>query len=82
VLGLADIQIIRQFITVVPPRPGAQHDINIGDELRNLKTTPIPESLADALPKLRGATFAIGQDSAIIIVVAGSNRVDAVIPYR
>jgi hypothetical protein len=82
VLDITDIQTIRQFITVTPPQLGARHDINVGDEVRELPTRPIPDLLADALPKLRGARFSIAQDSAIILIGAGSNRVDAVIGYR
>jgi hypothetical protein len=82
VLGTADIQIIRQFIKVAPPKPGARPKISVGDDLSGLAAGPIPDSLADALPKLRGARFSSDQDGAIIIIGAGSNRVDALIAHR
>jgi hypothetical protein len=43
---------------------------------------PIPASLVDQMPKLRGARFSIDQDGAIIIIGEGSNRVDAVLSYN
>jgi hypothetical protein len=80
-LSAADIQIIRQSIRMAPPQTGAQSRINVGDEIPELAARPIPESLVIALPKLQGARFSIDQAGAIIIV-AGTNRVDAVIAYR
>lgn len=82
VLSTADIQIVRQFIKVAPPQAGAQPKMTVGDELSELAARPIPGQLADALPKLQGARFSIDQAGAIIIIGAGSNRVDAVIAYR
>ena len=81
-LGNADIQIIRQFIKVPPPQLGVQAKLRVGDDIAQLTASPIPMSLADALPKLRGASFSIDQDGSIIIISAGSNRIDTVIPYR
>jgi hypothetical protein len=82
ILGNADIQIVRQFIKVAPPPLGVQAKLSVGDDIAQLTASPIPISLADALPKLRGASFSIDQDGSIIIIGAGSNRIDAVIPYR
>ena len=78
----ADIKVIRQSIKVLPPKPGALQKFHVGDEISDSTVAPIPESLVDQLPKLRGARFSIDQDGAIIIIGAGSNRVDAVLSYN
>jgi GNAT superfamily N-acetyltransferase len=82
VLVGADIQIIRQFIKVAPPQPGVQAKLSVGDNIAHLTASPIPMGLADAVPKLRGASFSIDQDGSIVIIGAESNRIDAAIPYR
>jgi hypothetical protein len=81
-LTSADIQIVRQFIKVAPPSNGARQTIAIGDDLPELAARPLPEPLVEALPKLQGARFSIDQAGAIVIMAAGSHRVDAVISYR
>jgi hypothetical protein len=75
----ADIKIIRQYIKVLPPKPGSLQKIHLGDEIKDLAVAPVSESLISQLPKLRGARFSIDQDGAIIIIGEGSNRVDAVL---
>jgi hypothetical protein len=75
----ADIKIIRQYIKVLPPKPGSPQKIHIGDEIKDLAVAPVSESLIGQLPKLRGARFSIDQDGAIIIIGEGSNQVDAVL---
>ena len=82
VLGNADIQLVRQFIKVPPPQLGVQAKLSVGDDIAHLAESPIPVALEDALPKLRGARFSIGHDGSIAIIAMGSNRIDAVIPYR
>jgi hypothetical protein len=82
VLGNADVQIVHQFIKVPPPQLGVQAKLSVGDDIAQLTASPIPMALADALPKLRGASFSIDQDGSIVIIGAGSNRIDAVIPFR
>ena len=78
----ADVKIIRQSIKVLPPRPGALQKFHVGDEITDSTAAPIPASLIDQLPKLRGARFSIDQNGAIIIIGEGSNRVDAVLSYN
>lgn len=78
----AEIKVIRQFIKVLPPKPGAQQKIYVGDEISSTTLATVPDSLVDQIPKLRGAKFSIDQDGAIIIVGEGRNRADAVISYR
>jgi hypothetical protein len=78
----ADAKLIRRFIRVLPPKPGALHKIHLGDDIKDSAMAPIPELLIEQLPKLRGARFSIDQDGAIIIVGDGSNRVDAVLSYN
>jgi hypothetical protein len=82
VLGNADVQIVRQFIKVPPPQLGVQAKLSVGDDIAQLTASPIPMALADALPNLRGASFSIDRDGSIVIIGVGSNRIDAVIPYR
>jgi hypothetical protein len=81
VLGDADVQIVRQFIKVPPPQLGVQAKLSVGDDIAQLTASPIPMALADALPKLRGASFSIDHNGSIVIIGVGSNRIDAVIPY-
>lgn len=78
----ADVKAIRQSIKVLPPRPGALQKFHLGDEITDSTAAPIPASLVDQLPKLRGARFSIDQNGAIIIIGEGSNRVDAVLSYN
>jgi hypothetical protein len=78
----ADVKVIRQSIKVLPPKPGALQKFHLGDEIADSTVAPIPASLVDQLPKLRGARFSIDQDGAIIIIGEGSNRVDAVLSYH
>jgi hypothetical protein len=78
-LGNDDIRAIRGFIKVLPSKPGTQQKIQLGDEISDMPSTPVPESLVSRLPKLRGASFLIDQNGAIIIIGEGSKRADAVI---
>jgi hypothetical protein len=82
ILRDTDINIIRQFIRVAPPPLDSKSQINVGDPSAGIKATPVPEALSNALPQLRGAKFSTDQNSSIILIVAGSERVDAVIAYR
>jgi hypothetical protein len=52
------------------------------DEISNTALAPVPDSLVDHLPKLRGAKFSVDEDGAIIIVGEGRYRADAVIDYH
>ena len=81
-LSKADIMIIRQTIKILPPKPGTQQKIHVGDAILNRVLVPVPESLVEQLPILRGARFSIDQNGAIIISVGGSDRADAVIDYQ
>jgi hypothetical protein len=78
-LGNDDMKVIRAFIKVLPSKPGAQQKIHLGDEISDIPSAPVPESLVKQLPKLRGASFFIDQNGAIIIIGGGSKRADAVI---
>jgi hypothetical protein len=82
VISDADSKIVRQFIRVLPPPPGAQQKIHVGDAISNLTLAPVPDSLVGQLPKLRGARFTIDDDSSIALAGEGSNQVDAVLSYR
>ena len=79
-LGNEDMKAIRASIRVLPSKSGAeQQKTRVGDKISDTKSAPIPESLVSQMPKLRGAKFFVDQNSAIIIIGEGSNRVDAVI---
>jgi hypothetical protein len=78
-LNKDEIQFLREFIKVAPPQAGAQPRLKVGDELPNLASLPIPDAVAESLPKLQGAKFAIDQNGAIVISGAGSGRVDVVV---
>jgi hypothetical protein len=79
ILSNDDIKVIRSFIKVLPPKSGAQQKIHVGDAILDTGSAPVPKSLVDQMPKLRGAKFLIDQNSAIVIIGEGSNRADAVI---
>jgi hypothetical protein len=81
-LGEADMKVVRQFIKVLPPKSGGQQTLHVGDDISQGASAPVPESLVDKLPKLRGAKFSIDEDGAIILIGNGSRRVDAVVPYN
>jgi hypothetical protein len=74
-----DMKVIRSFIKVLPPRPGAQPKIHLGEGISDSSAVPVPELLISQVPKLRGARFLVDQNGVIIIIGAGSNRADAVI---
>jgi hypothetical protein len=74
-----DVKVVRSSIKVLPPKPGVQQKIHVGDAILNAGSAPVPESLVNQLPKLRGAKFLVDQNSAIVIIGEGSNRADAVI---
>jgi hypothetical protein len=78
-LGNDDTKAIRAFIKVLPSKSGAQPKIHLGDMISDIGSAPVPESLINQVPKLRGAKFLVDQNGAIIIVGEGSNRADAVI---
>src|SRR5262249_31734529 len=58
-LAKADMQLIREYIKVAPPEPGASQKIRLGDTISAIASAPVPESLVDQMPKLRGAKFLI-----------------------
>jgi hypothetical protein len=79
VLGVEEMKAIRASIKVLPPKPGAQAKIRVGEEAPSAKSAPVPESLATQIPKLRGARFSIDDNGAIVLFAEGSNYVGAVI---
>ena len=79
VLSNDDRKLIRQFIKVLPPKPGAKQRIHLDDKISNHASVPVPQSLVDQMPKLRGARFLLDQNGDIIIIGAGSTRADAVV---
>ncbi len=74
-----DMKAIRAFIKVLPSKPGAQQKIHVGEEISDNRSAPLPESLVNQMPKLRGAKFLVDDNGAIIIIGQGSNRAGAVI---
>lgn len=81
-LAMPEIKLIRESIKVLPPKPDAKETIHLGDAVSTLSSAPVPDSLVEQLPKLRGARFSIDQNGAIIIIGPGSSQADAVIGYR
>ena len=79
VLGKDEMKAIRSSIKVLPPKPGAQAKIRIGEEVPDVRSAPVPESLSTQIPKLRGARFSIDDNGAIVLFAEGSNYVAAVI---
>jgi hypothetical protein len=81
-LNEADRKIIRQFIKILPPKPGAEPSIHLGDEVPAASSVPVQQALIDQLPKLRGARFSIDRDGTIVIISQGSNHADAIVQYE
>jgi hypothetical protein len=79
VLGKDEMKAIRASIKVLPPKPGAQAKIRVGEEVPDVRSAPVPESLTSQIPKLRGARFSIDDNGAIVLFAEGSNYVGAVI---
>jgi hypothetical protein len=78
-LGNDDTKAIRTYIKVLPSKSGAEAKIRVGDKISDIGSAPVPESLINQVPKLRGARFVVDQNGAIIIIGEGSNRADVVI---
>ena len=74
-----EIQLIRDFIKVPPPLPGAPQNINVGDRIPDAALASLPEPIMEKVPKLRGARFTVDRNSAIIVVAPGTNRADVII---
>jgi hypothetical protein len=74
-----EIQLIRDFIKVPPPLPGAPQNINVGDRIPDTALASLPEPIMEKVPKLRGARFTVDRNSAIIVVAPGTNRADVII---
>ena len=81
-LSQDDRKIIRQFIKILPPKPGAKSSIQLGDQVLSSSSAPIPGELVDRIPKLRGARFSIDQDGTIVIFGEGSSHADALIAHQ
>jgi hypothetical protein len=79
VLSEADQKLVRQFIKTFPSKPGVQQKIQLGDKILDMPSVPVPDTLVERLPKLRGARFSIDQNGAIIIIREGSGRADAMV---
>jgi hypothetical protein len=79
VLTQDEIQLIRDFIKVPPPLPGAAPSINVGDLLPDTVLAPLPEPIMQKVPKLLGARLMVDRNSAIVVVSPGTNRVDVII---
>jgi hypothetical protein len=74
-----DIKLLRASIKVLPSQPGAQSKVQLGQEISNISTVPVPGSVVGQIPKLRGARFLVDDNGAIIIIAEGSTRADVVI---
>jgi hypothetical protein len=81
-LSKGDLSVIRQFIKVLPAPPGAEQKIHVGDDVSNIAAIPVPESLVQQLPKLRGARFSIDQSGVIVLIGEGSKKADAIVSFN
>ena len=81
-LTLPDLErdLVRQFIKVPPPPPGAQPRIQIGESLPDGILSPFPDQLIEKLPKLRGARFAVDRNGESLSWERGSNYVEVIVP--
>jgi len=78
-LSREEVQVIRDFIKVPPPRRGVTRNINVGDVVSSAGLASLPELVMEKIPKLRGARFTVDRSGAIIIAAPGSNRADLII---
>jgi len=78
-LSREEVQVIRDFIKVPPPRRGVTRNINVGDVVSTVGLASLPELVMEKIPKLRGARFTVDRSGAIIIAAPGSNRADLII---
>jgi hypothetical protein len=74
-----DTKAIRAFIKVLPSKPGTQQKIHVGEEISDISAVPVPDSLVNQIPKLRGSRFIVDDNGAIILIGEGSNHADAII---
>jgi hypothetical protein len=70
-------KLVRQYIKTLPPKPGAEPKIQKGDRI--VTSAPVPDGLAEALPKLSGARFTIDTNGSIVLLGQGSDRADFLI---
>jgi len=74
-----EVNVVRQFIKVLPSQSAGRMTIEPGQPLGRINTAPLPEAIIEQIPRLAGGRFSIDSSGAIIITAAGSNRVDAVV---
>lgn len=77
-LSQEETQLIRDFIKPAPSYGAVTPNTNVGDAIEGT-LIPLPAALVEKAPRLAGGRFAI-RSSNIIIVVRGSNKIDAVVP--
>lgn len=78
-LSSDEARLIRYFIKLPPPPPGATASIAIGDHIPEARLMPLPEVISEKVPKLRGARFTTDRNQAIVIV-GSKNRVEGIVP--
>jgi hypothetical protein len=74
-----DAKLVRQFIKILPPKPGSTATIRVGDQAKSFVSAPIPDGLMQEVPKLAGARFSIDQNGSIVIISQGSDKADAIL---
>lgn len=77
VLSREEIQLVRDYIKPAPVIGSSQPPIEVGDLVAG-PTLPVPNTVAEKVPKLTGARFTI-RNGAIVIVRSGSRHADAVL---
>ena len=76
-----DIATIRQFIKPVASK-SAMTTARAGDPVGQIATAPIPQPLAETVPKLAGAKFSIDDAGSILIITKNSDTLSAVVSSR
>jgi len=77
-LTTEEIAVVHNFIKLPPPAPGAVPAIAIGDLVPEARLMPLPELIAEKVPKLRGARFTTDRNQAIVIIGPG-NRAQVIV---
>ena len=78
-LDPTEVELVRQFIKVVPTRSGSGEGLHVGDRISVTLSAPIPDKLVERVPKLKESRFSIGAGGGIVIIDGSSNRVVRVI---
>jgi hypothetical protein len=74
-----EVQLVRDYIKLPPPAPGATPAIALGSPVPEQTLLPLPPQIGEKALRLLGARFTTDRNGAIVIVRPGSRRADAII---